>query len=333
MAKPIAIFLMTHRDCVNTYLGRLIEVTNQQTSHTSQFAYDGLSRRISVTETDSGGTPVTTHYLCCGTRICEARDSSDTVLARYYAQGERHGSTIAYYAQDQVGSVVATVDPQGQVTARLSYDSYGNIIQSSGTLPDYRYAGLYAHPHSSLYLATYRAYDPKTGRWLSRDPIREAGGVNLYAYVSGNPIRFIDPLGLFQFGERPLSGMPTTVPLGNSNVGLLHENGFYDNRGNLGYFPTGIGSDNPGELNNYSRKGPFYDDAIMRNAEQNLRNGGGWLPDDPNEPWYSNSNPNDYDLTLHNCQDFADALRNEYRQLGGGTCQTPFVGGVCNAGP
>ncbi|MDA3877129.1 MAG: hypothetical protein PF483_08570, partial [Halothiobacillus sp.] len=95
-------------------LSRLVTITNMQTGHTSQFAYDGLSRRISDTEMDSSGTPVTTHYLWCGTRLCEARDSSDNVLARYYAQGELHGSTIAYYAQDQVGSVVATVDPQGQ---------------------------------------------------------------------------------------------------------------------------------------------------------------------------------------------------------------------------
>jgi RHS repeat-associated protein len=139
---------------------------------------------------------VTTKFLWCGERICEARDSSDNVLARYYAQGERHGSTIAYYAQDQVGSVVATVDPQGQVAARLKYDSYGTITSSNGTLPDYRYAGLYAHPQSGVYLATYRAYDPKIGRWLSRDPIRELGGLNLYGYVGGNPILWNDPDGL-----------------------------------------------------------------------------------------------------------------------------------------
>ena len=227
MAKPIAIFLMTHRDCVNTYLGRLIEVTNQQTSHTSQFAYDGLSRRISVTETDSGGTPVTTKFLWCGERICEARDNSDNVLARYYTQGERHGSTIAYYAQDQIGSVVATVDPQGQITSRLRYDSYGTITSSSGTLPDYRYAELYAHPQSGLYLATYRAYDPKIGRWLSRDPIREAGGVNLYGYVEGNGFYPVSTDGCKKYSgpirqDRNQSNLSWSVRLSRNCMALPH---------------------------------------------------------------------------------------------------------------
>ncbi|MHB8920277.1 MAG: RHS repeat-associated core domain-containing protein [Halothiobacillus sp.] len=81
--------------------------------------------------------------------------------------------------------MVATVDPQGRITARLNYDSYGNLIQSSGSLPDYRYAGLFYHAASGLSLATYRAYNPQTGRWLSRDPIREAGGINLIQ-SSGN---------------------------------------------------------------------------------------------------------------------------------------------------
>jgi uncharacterized protein RhaS with RHS repeats len=42
----------------------------------------------------------------------------------------------------------------------------------------------------------YRVYDPQTGRWLSKDPIEEEGGFNLYAYVGGDPINWIDPLGL-----------------------------------------------------------------------------------------------------------------------------------------
>jgi RHS repeat-associated protein len=55
---------------------------------------------------------------------------------------------------------------------------------------------LHFRPRCGLYLATYRAYDPVTGRWLSRDPIGKAGGINLYAYVHNDPINLRDPTGL-----------------------------------------------------------------------------------------------------------------------------------------
>ena len=39
-------------------------------------------------------------------------------------------------------------------------------------------------------------YNPSTGRWLSRDPIAEIGGQNLYYFVANEPVRRVDPLGL-----------------------------------------------------------------------------------------------------------------------------------------
>jgi len=45
-------------------------------------------------------------------------------------------------------------------------------------------------------MAPYRVYDPVLGRWLSEDPIEEAGGVNLYGYVGNGPVGAWDPLGL-----------------------------------------------------------------------------------------------------------------------------------------
>ena len=144
-----------------------------------------------------------TRYLWCGERICQARNSSDTPIRRYYDEGEQlvtsSGITSYYYAQDHLGSVRDLVNASGTVLASYDYDPYGNptrTTQGGSARADYRYAGLFHYTQSGLYLTHYRVYDPLTARWLSRDPIGEAGGVNLYGYVFQNPINFYDPLGL-----------------------------------------------------------------------------------------------------------------------------------------
>jgi uncharacterized protein RhaS with RHS repeats len=50
-----------------------------------------------------------------------------------------------------------------------------------------------------LNLTHYRAYNPELGRWISRDPIGEKAGVNLYQDVQNDPINRVDPLGLLDF--------------------------------------------------------------------------------------------------------------------------------------
>jgi len=60
---------------------------------------------------------------------------------------------------------------------------------------DFGFTGHYFHQPSGLNLAMYRAYNPTLGRWISRDPIAERGGFDLYAYASNDPVDHWDPFG------------------------------------------------------------------------------------------------------------------------------------------
>jgi RHS repeat-associated protein len=164
------------------------------------FAYDGLSRRVQIVEHDatmSHTVTSTKNYVWVGQEIAEERDASNNVTKRFFPQGEQQSGTNYYYTRDHLGSVRELMDGSGNIVARYSYDPYGKVTLVSGTnLATKQYAGMYLHGTSGLNLTRYRAYDSNTGRWLSRDPIGEDGGYNLYEYCADDPMDFIDPQGL-----------------------------------------------------------------------------------------------------------------------------------------
>lgn len=80
---------------------------------------------------------------------------------------------------------------------------------------------------TGLYFNGWRTYSPQLGRYLESDPIGLNGGLNTYAYVKGNPIRYRDPRGLnplagaiggAQIGTMVLPGPGTVIGAG---IGLL----------------------------------------------------------------------------------------------------------------
>ncbi len=88
-------------------------------------------------------------------------------------------------------------DSAATIQAPYTYDPYGKRSKSQGDLEsDFGFTGHYYQQNSALYLTLFRAYDPETCRWLSRDPIGEGGDLNLYSYVANNPVNYVDPLGL-----------------------------------------------------------------------------------------------------------------------------------------
>ena len=175
--------------------GHLISQTDVATGEVTYYSYDGLGRRLTISR-QNGTASMQARYLWCGSSVCQMRDGNDAVAADFFDQGEARGAQSLYYVRDQLGSVIGVADAKGKVLGATHYDAYGVATQVRGLQSDYGYAGMLRDPGSSLYLTLYRAYDPAVGRWLSRDPLGELGGKNIYAYVEDNPMGYIDPLGL-----------------------------------------------------------------------------------------------------------------------------------------
>jgi RHS repeat-associated protein len=148
-----------------------------------------------------GPTSVKT-FVWSGNSIAEERDSTGAnVTKRFFAEGEqRIGGTDSgkyYYTRDHLGSVREVSDASGLLKGQYDYDAWGNSVVIKGKMQvNFGYTGHYFHQPSGLNLAMYRGYSPALGRWISRDPIGEAGGLNVYAYVFNNAISYADPLAL-----------------------------------------------------------------------------------------------------------------------------------------
>ncbi len=108
--------------------------------------------------------------------------------------------TSSYPLYDGSGNVTEYLDATGAVAAHLEYDGFGKVISSSGNTAAYAYQFSTKPVDAATGWLDYgfRWYDPESGRWPSRDPIAEAGGLNLYAFVANNGVNAVDVLGLNQ---------------------------------------------------------------------------------------------------------------------------------------
>ncbi len=189
----------------NNSYGDIAELEFDTTVSSTAFSYDGLSRRVKIVEQNGSGTAVITkQHVWIGNSIAEERDGSNKVVKRFYTQGVQLNGTNYFYTRDHLGSIRELTTSTGTIAARYDYDPYGVTTLVQGTnLADFQYAGMYLHQPSGLYLTTGaygntgRPYEPLLGRWLQRDPIQEAGGINLYDYVGNTPINAVDPFGLY----------------------------------------------------------------------------------------------------------------------------------------
>lgn len=134
----------------------------------------------------------------------------ETVETRFFAAGLQVAGAAVFDLEDHLGSTRLVLDGTGSLVGRHAYDAFGNVSTTLGDAPKRGFTAHLYQPATGLHLTRTRAYSSDLGRWLSRDPIEEGGGLNLYAYVSGDPVNKLDPLGLTNWGF--LLGSPRIAP-------------------------------------------------------------------------------------------------------------------------
>jgi RHS repeat-associated protein len=214
---------------------RLVAINYTGFTTRSGFTYDGLNRVAKIVEKTGATINSTRKFVWHGQEKLEFRDATDAVTQRNFAQGQYVGTTAYFYTRDHLGSIREMFTGGGTVVARYDYDPYGRSTTVLGTTPtDFNFTGLYRHSKSNLDLAVYRAYDPDLGRWLSRDPLRNAEllpeGPNLDSYIANNPTRWTDSAGLTYYNLSFQAGLIAGI-----NFGWI-----FDHRGAHFYFTSGL---------------------------------------------------------------------------------------------
>ncbi len=138
-----------------------------------------------ITESDLSGNITSEYVFFAGRRIAR-RDSVGNVF---------------YYFADHLGTTRTITDANGNVCYDAEFTPYGQEMAKTNTCPqNYKFTGYERDPETGLDYAFARYYSARLGRFLSADPlagaVNDPQSLNRYAYVSNNPVNFIDPLGL-----------------------------------------------------------------------------------------------------------------------------------------
>ena len=88
--------------------------------------------------------------------------------------------------------------------AQYRYTAFGQLEARSGTFAQpFGFSTKRYDDALGLNYYGYRFYNPAIERWMNRDPLGEAGGMNLYGFVQNDPVNWVDPWGLEPGGSGP----------------------------------------------------------------------------------------------------------------------------------
>lgn len=103
------------------------------------------------------------------------------------------------------GLVNASLPPQRAYDYRNgAHFRHELAVYNAGSIPSgsmaksnpFRFSTKYQDDESDWVVNPFRVSSASMGQWINRDPIGEAGGLNLYGFVGNNPVKYVDPYGL-----------------------------------------------------------------------------------------------------------------------------------------
>jgi RHS repeat-associated protein len=180
-----------------TGLNELIWVYRDGEETLYRYRPDGL--RFSKTFAKRNGETSTTVHHWNGQSIALETTGNGLVKSRFLRGvgliAQQIDNQLHWYLHNAHGDVVQQTDSNLTVLSDYETDAFGVEKESNPLDPNpFRYCAEYLDSETGQIYLRNRYYDPGSGRFTSEDPIRSGG--NWYAYCGGNPVAFVDPLGL-----------------------------------------------------------------------------------------------------------------------------------------
>jgi len=193
----------THNNTFNN-ANRLSSV-NVDGTLAATYTYNPLGQR--VMKTLANGAKEIYHYDEAG-QLISVTDGTGTTIREYIYWGNQLISVVMngniYYAHtDHLNTPQVVTNQSQQVVWMGNYEPFGKLaVNQSNSIEVFsRFPGQYFDAETNLYYNYFRDYDPSIGRYIESDPIGLEGGINTYAYVLNNPLKYSDPTG-----ENPAAG-------------------------------------------------------------------------------------------------------------------------------